>query len=298
MKSKNLINFIKLGVFSVAVAFTGSSCVKSYPGYTDLTTTQPTVLISDGGLQNFKTSALLLNPLDDIDTTNHFFVNYAATNVAPQDETVTIAIDPDAITSYNATGGIQYTQFPDSIYSFTATSVTIPKGENYSPAQILTMFPSKVDATKNYMLPITIKTAPSGSTIATNFQTIYYHLIGNPIAGLYTQEWIRWNNSTGTGTPNYDLDLSPGVFAPVDNTTVSIASGTGVNYLLSFTNTGGVLSNFQVTMDAASVTAAGITITAGPFIVTADPSTGTYQFQFNYSNSSGSPRYIIDKFGK
>ena len=44
---------------------------------------------------------------------------------------------------------------------------------------------------KNYMLPISITTAPAGSTISTNFKTIYYHLIGNPIAGLYNWELVQ-----------------------------------------------------------------------------------------------------------
>ncbi|HEY2349688.1 MAG TPA: hypothetical protein VGH64_11755, partial [Puia sp.] len=71
-----------------------------------------------------------------------------------------------------------------------------------------------------------------------------------------------------------------------------------VNYVLTFTNTAGVLSNFAVSFDAASVTAAGITITGGPTIITADPTTGSYKFNFTYDNGAGGLRNITDIFGK
>jgi len=295
---RNIINRIfKLGLFSLVVAVIGSSCVKSREGRTDFDNLQPTVLIPEGGTSNFKASALLPDPTADFDTV-YFHVNYAATDVAPTDLVVTIGVDQDALTAYNALGGNQYEIFPDSIFSFTSTSVTIPKGANYSAGVPLVIFPTKINLLNNYMLPISVKVAPAGSTISTNFKTIYYHLIGNPIAGLYNWEWIRYNNAGGTGTPAFDLDLSPGVFAPIDGTTVSTESGTGVVYVITFTNTAGVLSDFNVTFDAQSVTDAGITITGGPTIITADPTTGAYEFNFTYLNSAGSARNITDKFGK
>jgi hypothetical protein len=296
MKRNNLISIFKIGFLSMLVAVIGQSCVKSVSGRTDFENLAPTVLMSDGGMANFQANALLFPPTDPADTA-YFHVEYASTTTAPQDEVVTIAIDQAALDAYNALGGNQYTIFPDSIFSFSTTSVTIPKGNNYSAGIPLIVFPDKINLLNNYMLPISIKVTPKGSTISSNYTTIYYHLIGNPIAGLYSQEWIRYNNAGGTGTPAYDLDLSPGVFAPLDGTTISVSSGTGVNYILTFTNTGGVLSNFQVSLDPASVTAAKITITGGPTIITADPTTKTYQFNFTYNNSSGAARNITDKFG-
>src|SRR5262249_46991139 len=123
---------------------------------------------------------------------------------------------------------------------------------------------------------------------------------GNPIAGIYTQEWIRYNTATQTGTPAFDLDLSPAVFAPLDGTTVTALSGTGISYVITFTNTAGVLSDFNVSFDPADIKAngGGITITGGPTIITADPTTGSYEFNFTYNNAAGSPRNITDIYGK
>ena len=299
MKRNKFNSLLKLVLFAFALAVVGTSCVKSREGFTDFSNLKPNVLISDGGMTNFGASAILFPPTDSVDTA-FFHVNYAATNVAPTDETVTLAIDPAALAAYNASGvGLQYTLFPDSIFKFTSTTVTIPKGANYTAGIPLVIFPDKIDLLENYMLPITITVAPNGSGIAANYKTIYYHLIGNPIAGVYTQEWFRWNSSTNTGAPNFDVvdPNGPGVFAPQDGTTVTAVSGTGVTYIITFTdNGGGNLTNFQVAIDPASVS--GITISAGPVVVLADPTTGTYEFQFNYINGSGSPRYIIDKFTK
>jgi Domain of unknown function (DUF1735) len=299
MKRNNIDRIFKLGVFSLVMAVIGSSCVKSREGRTDFDNLKPTVLIPEGGISNFKSGALLPNPTDDADTV-YFHVNYAATDVAPTDLVVTIAVDQDALTAYNALGGNQYAIFPDSIFSFTTTTVTIPKGANYSAGIPLIIFPVKIDLLNNYMLPISITVAPAGSTISTNFKTLYYHLIGNPIAGLYTQEWIRYNTATQTGTPAFDLDLSPGVFAPIDGTTVTALSGTGISYVITFKDSAGVLIDFGVAFDPADVAAngGGITITGGPTIITADPKTGSYEFNFTYTNSAGSPRNITDIFGK
>lgn len=152
-----------------------NSCVKSRDGRTDFSGLQPVVLIPEGGLSAFASQALLFPPTDAADTT-FFYVNYAATNVATADITITLAIDQAAITSYNAANQTQYALFPDSIFKFTSKEIKIKKGNNYSDLIPLIVFPLKIDSTKNLMLPISIKGVPSGSTISANFGTIFYHL--------------------------------------------------------------------------------------------------------------------------
>jgi hypothetical protein len=70
---------------------------------------------------------------------------------------------------------------------------------------MLHLLTDKIDFTHNYMLPVKIADA-SGQTISGNFGVAYFHLIGNPIAGSYTHEWLRWNGQTGAGTgpPTFD----------------------------------------------------------------------------------------------
>jgi hypothetical protein len=310
MKRNYLNKISKLGLLSLVVAFIGQSCVKSVSGRTDFENLAPTVLIPEGGLQNFTTAALLFPPdpsVDDKLDTAYFHVNYAGTSTAPQDEVITLAVDPDALAAYNAQGGDQYEAFPDSIFEFTTTSATVPKGANYSGQIPLIIHSNKIDPTKSYMLPISIKAAPTGTTISSNHKTVYFHLIGNPIAGLYNWDWYRWNNNVPVG-PNTGGTPALGgisVFAPLNPTTVEVPSGyyIGPRYHITFEDSAGVPVHFAVEFNAADLQAmkdGGVTITGGPGITTADPATGTYEFWYSADNGAATNnlRYVIDKYYK
>jgi Domain of unknown function (DUF1735) len=297
---RNKYNMIyKLGLLFSLITFAGSSCVKTDTATnTDFSNLGPTIILPEGGLQNFSSQVILFPGVDSVDTA-FFHINYASKQLAPSDQVVNFAYDPAALAAYNATitSAIDtFAVFPDSTFKFTATSATVPKGSNYSPAIPFTLFPDKIDPTKNYMFPITITTIPTGPTLSSNFRTIYYHTIGNPIAGLYNSEWRRWNAPNAPpGVPNFDVP-STSTFSPDNATQIEVPSGTGTVYVLTFDNNAGVLSNFQVSFLAGST--AGITITGGPTIITADPITGTYEFTFGYLNGSGAARTIDDKFTK
>ncbi len=276
------------------------SCVKSRSGETDFSNLKPIVVIREGGMQNFGSTALTFPATDSVDTT-YFRVNYAATNVAPKDITVQLGFDSGALNTYNNAGGAQYAKFPDSIYSFTTTTVTIKAGQSFSDPIPFAVYPSKIDPTKNYMFPISILNA-GGLNISGNFSTVYYHLIGNPIAGAYQRQWLRWSKADSSGTPNFNVTSST-IFAPTDPTTIRVNSGTGVSYIVSFTDSAGIPTNFAVAFpssstDTGSPAANGITITGGPTIERADPKSGVYRFTFSYLNGSGAPRVIVDQFVK
>jgi hypothetical protein len=283
-----------------------SSCVKSRGGLeTDFGNLNPIVQIPEGGFANFGSQALTFPGTDNSDTV-FFYVNFAATKVAPKDVMIKLGYDANALTNYNSAnpGQQPYAKFPDSIYSFTTQQVTIKAGQSYSVAIPFVIYPSKIDPTKNYMLPISITDA-SGTKISGNFGTIYYHLIGNPIAGAYSWDWTRWNNSTGTGSPTSSSFTGHStIFAPDDPTTVEVPSGyfSQPRYVITFDNNGGVLSNFRVSLNAADVAqyfpSNGLTISSGPNIIKADPINHVYIFQYSVSTSSGSSRYLIDKFYK
>jgi hypothetical protein len=260
-----------------------------------------TIGYSGGGLENFTKSAVITSG-QTAPITLFFVVNIAATGGTPlnKDLTVTVAYDDAARTAYNSQGGDQYLQMPDSCYSLPIKTGTIKAGK-YLDTFYVTFYPTKIDPSKNYMAAISLKDA-QGQTISGNFSTVYFHTIGNPIAGPVTREWIRYNTATQTGTPAFD-QIASTLFSPVSPTTIRVSSGTGVAYLLSFTNTGGVLSNFNVAFptdanDNGSAAYNGITITSGPTIIKADPINGKYEFNFVYLNSSNAARNITDKFNK
>ena len=212
-----------------------------------------------------------------------------------KDVTITLGIDDAARTAYNgnAANVVKFDALPDSGFSFVSKTGVLKAGQFLDTINIM-FYPDKIDPSKNYMAAVTSKDA-QGQRISANFSTHYFHFIGNPLAGNYTQEWIRYNSVGMTGTPVYDV-TSAAVFAPISPTMISVASGTGTVYDLSFDNNGGVLSNFQIVFEPKSTD--GITITSGPTIVKADPINNLYEFNFGYLNGSGKARNITDKFSK
>jgi hypothetical protein len=226
-----------------------SSCVKTRPGETDFSGLKAIVQIPEGGLANFGSSALNFPGSDAADTIN-FHLNYAATRVAPKDVVVTIGYDSNALSAYNSTSGsAPYSKFPDSIYSFTTTQVTIKAGQSYSAGVPFVVFPNKIDPSQNYMFPISITDA-QGNNISSNFGTYYIHLIGNPLAGTYNVVGTRYNyvgQVSWTGPPaaipasyvsTTNLStLSPKVAAPDNSQTVEMGfsnlGSAGYNYVIT-----------------------------------------------------------------
>lgn len=290
--------FILIAIISVAL----TGCLKDKPNV-DFSNIKPVVEISTAnftstantlpsGQENFGNATLIFAIIDSNVT---FDVNYASVNPPASDVKVTVGVNDAARTAYNGSSDIQYLPFPDGSYSLDTPTVTIKAGTRVATVHV-SFKPSLIDPTKSYLLPISITDA-SGNAISGNFNTIYLHQVGNPIAGSYTQEWIRYNTATQTGTPAFDQTFGA-TFIPISPTEISVDSGTGVTYLLSFTNDNGVLSDFQVQFDPQSVTNAGITIDEGPKIIVADPINHKFEFNFRYTNSAGSPRNITDKFSQ
>jgi len=136
----------------------------------------------NSGFQYFSGGALILDPSEDADTLN-YTVNLGGPSVASKDITVTVALKKSAILDNYSNDSLKYELMPDSIYKILNTTTTIKAGSRVAPLQIQ-MNPSKIDFSKNYILPVEITDA-SGTTISSNFNIIYFHIIGNPMTGGY-----------------------------------------------------------------------------------------------------------------
>jgi hypothetical protein len=254
------------------------------------------------GLDYFNAATLPVFSSSAPDTVT-FDVNIASAYPPTSDISVTVKIDDALRTAYNAANSDAppFDAQPDSTFSLPATTGVVKAGTNIAQFTLI-YYPAKIDGTKSYMLPITLTDA-SGLTISGNLATIYFHIIGNLIAGSYSQEWIRYNTASQTPPPAFDEDVSPGIFIPVSSTEIQVQSGTGTWYYLSFTNNnppgGGdlsLLTDFKLTVSASDFANNGITLAAGPTLVLADPVHHKYTFNFGYLNGSGSPRNITDIF--
>lgn len=298
----------KIKIFSIIVfALSVTGCLKDKPNV-DFSNIAPIAEISSSninptkngpsaGLDYFNQATL---PYIGADTTFDvtFDVNITGEFPPTKDVTVTLAVDDAKRATYNSNlaPADQFILPADSNYSFPVKTGVIKAGTRLAKFTV-TFFPQTLDPAKSYMLPITLTDA-SGLTVSGNLSTIYLHIIGNPLAGVYNWDFTRWSNSTQTGPPDGNSFTDVNTFVPDNSTQIEVSSGyyIGPHYVLSFTNSGGVLSNFKVILNAKDVTTmsdAGITITNGPNIIKADPITGEFIFQYTTAT-----RYVIDRYYK
>ncbi len=253
------------------------------------------------GLQYFSGGALTYPPTDDTDTT-FFIVNLASTNTLPKDVQFTVGADAKALQDNFKNDGLTYELMPDSTFSLLKTAGTIKAGQHQDTFQVV-FHPSRIDPTKNYMLPVTVTGNSDNLPVSGNFGHIYFHVIGNAIAGSYNWDFSRWNSVDGSG-PLAVQSFTGGstVFKPDNPNQVEVASGYYIQprYVITFDNSGGTISNIQVSLndaDVAAMKANGVVVQNGPNIITADPVNHVYVFQYQVFNGSGY-RYIVDKFYK
>lgn len=279
---------IKSFMISALACFSLASCLKSVnTNVNDINLTSSFLQLEyvkdssqtniNSGLQYFAGSTLLFPPSDATDTIN-FQVTFNGPVPAPADITVTLAPDWAAINDNFSSDKITYEKMPDSLYKLLTPSVTIKAGTRVAYAKMV-VYPSKINPTKSYMAPI----APVATNVANsgNFGHIYFHTIGNPMAGAYTWDFYRYNSLTN---PTFPVGYNGGSFfgatiswLPINPTSIHVPTGYYVqpNFLITFTNTAGVLTNFKAVIDpgelAGAYTANGISIVQQPVItVSAD----------------------------
>jgi hypothetical protein len=250
------------------------------------------------GLQFFSSQALLLNPGDATDT-----INFAATVQGnfSEDVNVSINVNPAAIADNHANDGLNYALMNDTHYKLLNTTGVIHPGRTPYVEFRVVFYPKNIDFTKSFILPITV-TNSAGITVSSNFSTVYFHIIGNPIAGLYKWEFIRIPTADGSGPADTHFTGHQGVFLPIDPTSVHTNTGyyDGGPYIISFDDDGaGNLTNFKAVIDPTAVaawTAAGIAITQDPTItVTSDLKSFTIHYRVLGGNG---PRDVTDIFTK
>lgn len=151
---------------------------------------QQIVKIADyGGMDlGFGAANLVLDPSNP---TVEFKFEIDAAHVSNKDVTVTIGVDDNGVTRYNATvadnPSAQYQLLAPASYQFSSTTAVIPAGSIYSNSITITFNPDEIDPALNLMLPVTITKITGGGNLvkAPGTGTAYFHLIGNPLAGTY-----------------------------------------------------------------------------------------------------------------
>ena len=309
-------SLIKISIYCIALAAILTSCLKgddmnTPPGgaggamiamsYVDLANTGTNL---NSGLRYFGKAALTY-PSTDVADTATFWVTLQGASLG-KDLNVTLKVDASAKSDYYSSDSIVYLDMPDSLYSFLGpTSTVINAGKTYAEFKVI-FYPSKIDASQNYILPLTA-TNDSNVPTSSNYAHIYFHAIGNPLAGAYNWIYHRYNAGDTTGSITTTINGSQ-TFVPDNPTTVEVQSGYGkqnafnARYLLTFNSKGGVLTNFKVKINPDDVTNSltfnSITLTQDAIIIAADPVKKHFRFTFKVKNSAGSPRSFTDDYVK
>jgi Domain of unknown function (DUF1735) len=259
------------------------------------------------GLGAFKASNV--DPYSKDSTIIDLVVQFNGEFAPTSDVAVTLAVDDAKRVAYNGTQTINFLAMLPTMYKLGQTSLVIKAGTRNIRTQV-TIYSDPIkaqDPDKSWMLPISLTNA-SGNSITSN-STMYINVIGNPIAGPMLWDFKRWNltaqqTAEPTSAPNGGSWVNqPTAFVPLNGTAILVPSGYFVqpNYQLSFTNTAGVLTNFQAVIyqpDLDALIAAGITVTDGPNVLIAIPSgSGAKRYKLQYQVFNGTAyRYIIDEF--
>lgn len=290
-----------------------SGCVKEHNQFVDLSKTSDFVILTGSGLGNFKASNVVLNTDTVIRTIT---VNLASKDNSNGPITVTLGVDEAVIASYNSANGTNYQPFPADAYKLASTQLTVPAGEHYGQTT-LEIYKEKLNPTISYMLPVSI-TDGGGKQLSSNQNTIYYNVIGNPLGGAYTWDWYRFQAGDTTSVAPHSSSFEGDIASPIPSSATSLVfpdpylqafADPAAGILLSFTDNGGVLSNFQVSFDQTTLnglSAGGFTIASTPKMVSftlagnaANNYAGTtFRVYYSLVNSSGGSRTFINNYVK
>ena len=112
-------------------------------------------------------------------------VNYAGAGTAPEDITVTLAVDPEALEVYNDENGSEFIVMPPSDYTTDTWTLTIPKGQKLATMNVA-FKTDQFELSESYALPIKIQSVSSG-TVSGNYGTVIYDIKAkNKYDGVYS----------------------------------------------------------------------------------------------------------------
>jgi hypothetical protein len=187
----NMKNKIKVILILLAGMFVINSCLKDNKDYWSADVKgkmYATVLVPT--LQS-----LGVKPIPDT-VSFSFMINIAADVPPTSDVTVTMTIDPDAVTAYNARTGRSYKPYPS--VKIVNPTVVIAKGTRTSMINCKVWGADKLSACDNFIAAISISDVSGGITIASNMKTYLMSLpISNPYAADYRCVGYRQHPTLG-----------------------------------------------------------------------------------------------------
>lgn len=195
-------SFLLKLMVGISFVFGASSCLQDDAHYTDFSSVRPIVDIPQSANIGVVDNEAFL--LSNTPSTYSFDVKIETVNPTTASTDVTIDIDKNYLSSYNA--GLLAADstnqllevLPDSTYTLSSKTVTIPAGKTIG-TYTLKISTTKIDVNHSYALPYTIKSATNGVIPSANYGTKliifgiknayagFYHSVGifnHPVAGI------------------------------------------------------------------------------------------------------------------
>jgi len=304
-------NIFLKAVSFLAIGYGMTSCLDgdptNFPPDQQVTFAEMGYVIDGGnninsGLFNFGGQTLLLNPADDTVT-----LVYSVTIQGPftEDVNVTVNVDDAAIADNLPYDKIKYALMSSSQYRLLGTTGVVHPGKTPYAEFKIELYPKNIDFTKSWILPMT-STNDAGILMATNYSHVYFHIIGNAIAGLYNWDFTRISSLNDTDPPDGNsFKKHTAVFLPIDPFSVNTKTGyyDGGPYLITFTDPGSGkaadCTDFRAVIDPAAAKTwadASININVDP-VLTAENGNTKFTIKYKVVGPSGG-RTCIDVFTK
>ncbi len=237
-------------------------------------------------------------------------VRYAGAGGAPSDVTVTLAVDPATLATYNTANGTNKVVPPVSAFSF-PTTVKIPKGQSLVTVQCVITVSPDFNFNVAYGIPIKISQVSSGIVSGNYGAVVYSFGVRNIFDGHYTVAGTMVDLANPGLTGKYPMDVglvtSGATQVQLYDNAVggvyhSILNGTSTSYYGAF----GVVFNLDATNKVISVVNAyGQPASNGRYaqidptgVNTWDPATKTLKvkyFMFQPSVIAVGPRVTFDE---
>jgi hypothetical protein len=130
-------------------------------------------------------------------------VNVASPSIPNTATNVTLALDTAGLSAYNQANGTNYLPLPDSVFTLSSMTVTIPAGKRLDTSITATINLAALDLSNAYVLPITI--ASASLPIEQWNHLFYYIAVKNQWDGKYSYQGytlragdpVRTGNFTG-----------------------------------------------------------------------------------------------------
>lgn len=283
---KNKIFKAPVAVIAVTcLLFIFSSCLKNNQYYYDLKDVGASI---DMPLAAFNTNAVFALPLDvaDTPTTYPVFVNVASPQVLGKSVTATLGLDTAYLDQYNVANGTSYEVLPDSDYSVSSWDLTVPAKQRLANV-IVKIYTIKIDASHNYVLPLTITKA---SLPIENWNHLLINVTAkNAYDGIYVLTGYAQHPTSASltgpfGPVDVNLITSGQYSVAMDQQPWSTASGSGLPSSY-FPNLTVDPSTNNVTITNAQF---GSTVLNSPgYNSHYDPSSKTIYAGWQYNGSSG-----------